>query len=51
MEILVFGEGDFKKRGLMCSGCFIDHELISKMDNIEHHSLPIQYKLVYVENS
>lgn len=42
LEVLVFGEGDFKKRGLMCSGCFIDDDLLSKMKSIEEHSLPIQ---------
>lgn len=31
-EIVVFGEG-LKKKGIMCTSCYIDQELLSKIGN------------------
>lgn len=47
LEIAVVGDGKYKKKGIMCTSCFIDHELISSMGNVELHTLSIQYTFYF----
>ncbi len=42
VELIVFNSNKAKKTGLMCSGCFVDSELLATICPVERYALPVR---------